>query len=81
MAITVQSPYAFASDLVTITEAVALFAECGKEREVDAKTLRRWVAKHRVPTEKAGKDLLASWTDLLKVHAAETDRRQGITRR
>lgn len=82
MAITVTTPADFAPDLVTIAEAVALFAECGKRYEVDAKTLRRWVAKHGVQTEKAGgKELFASWSALLVVHAKEIDRRDGVNAR
>jgi hypothetical protein len=78
MAMTVPSPHTGAApDLVTITEAVALLAECGKPYAVDNKTLRRWVAKHRVRTERDGKDLLASWSDILEVHRDEIDRRQA----
>lgn len=77
MAITVHSPYAFTSDLVTMKEASALFAECGREYEVDARTLKRWAVKHNVQVEKCGRDVLASWTDLLEVHRREIDRRQA----
>lgn len=77
MAITVHSPYVFEPDLVTMKEAEALFAECGKRYEVDAKTLKRWADKHGVTTERVGRDVIASWTDLLEVHAKEVDRREG----
>jgi hypothetical protein len=78
MALTVHSPYIFAPDLVTLKEASALFAECGEPYEVDSKTLKRWADKHGKTTERVGRDVLASWTDLLEVHAKEIDRREGI---
>jgi hypothetical protein len=77
VAITVQSPYVFASDLVTLREASALFAECGPARQASPQTLRRWAVKHGVTLERVGKDDMASWTELLKVHAAEVDRREA----
>ncbi len=80
MALTVHSPYAFATDLVSLKEASDLFAECGKRYEVDSKTLKRWADKHGVTTERAGRDVLASWSDLLEVHAKEIDRREGTSR-
>jgi len=81
MALTVHSPYAFATDLVSLKEAAGLFAECGKRYEVDARTLKRWADKHGVTTERAGRDVLASWSDLLEVHAVEIDRREADGRR
>lgn len=77
MAITVQSPYVFASDLVTLREASALFAECGPGRTAAPNTLRRWARKHDVPLERVGRDDMASWTALLKVHATEVARREA----
>ena len=80
MALTAPQPHTGAApDLVTIAEAVALFAET--PHQVDAKTLRRWAAKHGIPTEKDGKDLIASWTDLQEVHRDEIDRRDGVSAR
>jgi hypothetical protein len=77
MAITVQSPYAFTPDLVTLREACDLFAECGPRYEVTARTLKRWALKHGVTVERAGRDDMASWTDLLEVHRDEIDRREA----
>jgi hypothetical protein len=77
VAITVPSPYA-ATDLITLKQACDLFAECGEEYEVDPRTLKRWAVKHRVRTARAGRDVIASWTDLLEVHAQEVDRRAGL---
>jgi len=81
VAITVQSPYVFAPDLVSMQEAAALFAECGPGRDPDARTLKRWAVKHGVTVEKAGKYDMVSWTALVKVHAAEVDRREAGGRR
>jgi hypothetical protein len=81
LAITVQSPYVFAPDLVTLREASALLAECGPGRQASHQTLRRWALKHGVTLERVGKDDMASWTALLKVHAAEVDRREANGRR
>ncbi|MFJ4473307.1 hypothetical protein ACIP2X_38235 [Streptomyces sp. NPDC089424] len=78
MAITVHSPYAFATDLVSLHEAAALFAECGPEYEVKARTLKRWAVKHGVTVERAGREDVASWSDLLEVHAKEIDRRETV---
>lgn len=76
--LTVTSPYAFTSDLVTMTEASSLFAETG--HPVSPRTLKRWAIRHQIPVERAGRDDLASWSDLLEVHAAEVDRRQTVRR-
>ncbi len=78
--VTVASPYAFDTDLVSLTEAAALFADCGPGRDPSARTLKRWALKHGITVEKAGRDDVASWSDLLDVHAKEVDRREGRTR-
>jgi hypothetical protein len=77
MAVTVQSPYVFAPDLVSLKEASALFAECGPGREASARTLKRWATKHGIAVERAGRDDVASWSDLLDIHAKEIDRREA----
>jgi hypothetical protein len=77
LAISVHSPYVFATDLVTLTEASALFAECGPGRQASPRTLKRWAIKHGVTVEKAGQEDVASWSDLLVIHAKEIDRREG----
>jgi hypothetical protein len=76
MAISVPSP-SVVTDLVTLKHASGLFAECGKDYEVDPRTLKRWAVKHQVRTRRAGRDVIASWTDLLEVHAKEIDRREA----
>jgi hypothetical protein len=76
VAITVPRP-SVAADLITLKQASDLFAECGKEYEVDPRTLKRWAVKHQVRTRRAGRDVIASWTDLLEVHAKEIDRREA----
>lgn len=81
MAITVHSPYVFATDLVSLKEASALFAKCGPGREASPSTLKRWADRHGITVERAGRDNLASWTDLLEIHAKEIDRREGRGRR
>lgn len=76
MAMTVPSPTV--TDLVTLKQASDLFAECGEEYEADARTLKRWAVKHGVRTRRVGRDVIASWTDLLEVHAKEIDRGAGL---
>jgi hypothetical protein len=76
MAMTVPSPAAV-TDLITLKQASEQFADCGKDNQVDPRTLKRWAAKHRVPMRRVGRDVVASWTDLLEVHAAEVDRVAG----
>jgi len=63
------------TDLVTLTEASALFAQTGYE--VDPRKLKRWALKHGVTVRPSGRDLVASWSDLLEVHAREVDRMDG----
>jgi hypothetical protein len=75
---TVASPYVFDTDLVSLTEASALFAETG--HPATPRTLKRWALKHGVTVERAGRDDIASWSDLLQVHAEEVDRRLGGAR-
>jgi len=72
---TVASPYAFNTDLVSLVEASALFAKTG--HPATPRTLKRWAVKHGVTVERAGRDDIASWSDLLVVHAEEVDRRTG----
>lgn len=75
MAVTVTSPYVFDTDLVSLTEASALFAKTGHPVKPD--TLKRWAVKHGITIQRAGRDNVASWSDLLEVHAKEVDRREG----
>jgi hypothetical protein len=74
MAISVHSPYAN-TELITMKEASALLSEGGRKARVDPRTLKRWALKHGVTVERRGRDVWASWTDLLEVHATEVDRR------
>lgn len=73
--LTVTSPYAFAPDLVTLKEASALFAETG--HPVDSRKLKRWAIRHGITVERCGSDNIASWSDLLEVHAREVDAEQA----
>lgn len=72
---TAVNPHVFGPDRVTLVEASALFAETG--HPVDPRKLQRWAIRHGVRVEPCGRDNLASWSDLLEVHAAEVDRRQA----
>jgi hypothetical protein len=73
MAITAPSPLPDATDFVLIAEASALFDETG--HPVPPRTLKRWAVKHGVAVAPTAKGDIASWSDLLEVHAAEVDRR------
>lgn len=76
MAQSATSPHAFATDLVTLTEASALFARTG--HPVAKKTLKQWAVRHGVDVVGSpGQDDMASWSDLLEIHALEVDRRQA----
>lgn len=77
MAISVLTPYVFDTDLVSLKEASALFAKCGPGREASPRTLKRWADKHGVDVRRAGRDIVASWSDLLEIHAKEIDRREA----
>jgi hypothetical protein len=65
-----------ASDMVTLKEASVLFKRTG--HQVSPVTLKRWCARSRVPVIRDGRDNLASWSDLLEIHAAVVDAREGI---
>lgn len=81
MAIATLSPYVPnpIPDPVSLTEASALFAETG--HPVATRTLKRWARKHHVTVEeRLGLGDVASWSDLLEVHAKEIDRREGAGR-
>lgn len=76
MAVTAPSqtvPEPARTDFVSLVEASMLFAETG--HPVPSRTLKRWAVKHGVAVESTAKGDIASWSDLLDVHAAEVDRR------
>lgn len=73
MAISNFVPYSPPADLVSLTEASALFAETGHEASV--RTLKRWTQKHGVFVQRIRREDHASWSDLLEIHALEVDRR------
>lgn len=80
MAISVASPTVPdnrpAPDLVSLSEASALLANTGYP--VRCRTLKRWLIRHDVTVvERRGLEDRASWSDILVVHAAEADRREG----
>lgn len=84
MAVTTLIPHTPASpapDMVTLTEASALFAETGPGREASPRTLKRWAAIHDVPVARVGRDDCASWSSLLEIHAREIDKREERARR
>jgi hypothetical protein len=79
MAIATLSPTApleSGSDVVSLREASVLFAQTG--HPVNPRTLKRWCVKREVAVVQHGRDNWASWSDLLEIHAAEVDARQGV---
>lgn len=72
MAIAQLSPHAPA-DEISLGDASVLFAETGHPASI--RTLQRWCRKHGTAITRHGRADYASWTDLLRVHAAEVDRR------
>ena len=62
-----------AADEISLADASALLAKTGHPASV--RTLQRWCRKHRIPVSRRGAADYASWTALLKAHAAEVDRR------
>jgi hypothetical protein len=73
VAITSLSPHLPAADIVTLTDASALFQETG--HDASPRTLKRWCVKHGINVSRIGRDDAASWSDLLVVHAREVDAR------
>ncbi|MFD3516297.1 hypothetical protein [Streptomyces sp. NPDC058657] len=53
-------------DLVTLNEAVALFGETG--RPAAKSTLRSWITKRGICTQRSGGRVLVSYSDLLEAH-------------
>lgn len=53
-------------DLVTLEEAVVLFRETG--RPAPKTTIRRWITKRRITTQRSGGRVLVSYSDLLEAH-------------
>lgn len=74
MATALISPYA-APDEIKLKDAVELFRETG--HPIDQRTLERQSRARGVKFVKYGGANYASWTDLLKVHAAWVDAREG----
>jgi hypothetical protein len=70
MAVSYMSPY-IAADEIKIKDAVELFRETG--HPVSIATLERLCRKGGVPLVRRGRPNYASWTELLKVHAAWVD--------
>jgi len=67
MAATHLSPLAGAiADGVTYEEASALLDRTG--HPASPTTLRRWVKEDRLTTEKVGRIVYVSWSDLLEAH-------------
>ncbi|MGS2592083.1 hypothetical protein [Streptomyces hebeiensis] len=57
------SPYV---DMVTVEECVALFAETGHPK--GESTLRRWIRKNRLMTDRIGGKTAVSWTEMQQIH-------------
>ncbi|MFJ8727720.1 hypothetical protein [Streptomyces sp. NPDC093269] len=74
MAIASLSPLP-AADEVSLTAASALFAETG--HPIAVKVLKRLCLRHGTSVWRVGRDDCASWTDLLKLHAAWVDAREA----
>ena len=68
-------PSGATSDLVTLQEASELFAETGHPAR--PRTLKRWCLKHGVRVVRQNRNDWARWSDLLEIHAAEVDAREG----
>lgn len=64
------------SDMVTLKELSGLFRRTGHPASVT--TLRGWIVKHEVPTQREGRTDLVSYTSMLKVHREEVVRRDGV---
>jgi hypothetical protein len=62
-----------ASDEISLGDAVILFKETG--HPITVRTLQRQCRLRHVPLVQQGRAHHASWTDLLKVHAAWVDAR------
>jgi hypothetical protein len=75
MAATSASPYSPDADFISLVDASALFAETG--HPVSSSDLKKLAVKSGVRVKKVGRDNIASWSDLLEVHAEEVDRREG----
>ena len=76
MAIATPSPSSAHSDLVTFKEACLLLKPTG--HPVRPEALKRWCVKHGVTVYgRRGVDNMAEWSDILEVHAKETDARKG----
>ncbi|GHB15240.1 hypothetical protein GCM10018777_55630 [Streptomyces albogriseolus] len=71
MAATQLSPFTDAiPDPVTFEEASALFDPTG--HPASPTTLRRWVKEDKLTTEKVGRKVYVSWSDLLEAHLKRT---------
>ena len=57
-------------DPVTYEEAAALFSRTG--HKAPPSTLRRWVKEDGHDTERSGRTVYVSWSDLLESHAKRT---------
>jgi hypothetical protein len=68
------SPYSGSNaDLTTLEECAALLKETG--HPASPSTLRRWIAKHGIPTAKVRGKVFVSFTAILMVHRDEVARR------
>jgi len=73
VAVTHINPYAATGDLMTIKECAALLKETG--HPVPGRTLTRWSSRPDVYSERHGKFVYVSWSDVLVLHAEAVDRK------
>lgn len=71
MAIGLQAPYV-PDDLTSVKDCVSLLADTGHAR--CEKTVSRWIKKHGLPVWRRAGIVHVSFSDILRVHAAEVRR-------
>ncbi|MGW5529469.1 hypothetical protein [Streptomyces xanthochromogenes] len=69
MSIDTLVPQVSASDLLSLQEISELLRPTGYPASVT--TLRRWISRHDIPTERRGRAYCASFSDILMVHKQE----------
>jgi len=72
VAIATVNPYAHTGDLMTIKECVALLKET--EHPVPESTLKRWIKDSGIPTERHGRPVYVSFSDVLVIHGEAVER-------
>jgi hypothetical protein len=70
------SPIPYADDEISLGDAAELFRRTG--HPIRKEELAKQCRKRGVPLVRRGRPNYASWTDLLKVHAAWVDARDNL---